>query len=162
MGRGTDGPRRAASRPFRVSSLYAFLKGPWSLQREVHEAGEGRHAVFLGEAVFAAAPESDNLGYTETGELETATGVFAATRELQYTFMGPDLAEVRFNDGGFFHVMDLSNGISRVEHTCGDDFYQGLFRVLDDENWLSVWRVSGPRKNQVITTRYKRCQPSVA
>lgn len=154
--KGIETGRSFAAAPFLIDTLKTYLEGRWRLERVIHHAGENRRDTYQGEAGFAAGDQPDVLAYAETGELETPQGVFTATRSYTYNFIGSALAEVRFPDGTFFHVLDFSSGISRVEHTCEPDQYQGLFRPIDQDTWLSVWRISGPRKSQVISTHYHR------
>ncbi len=60
------------------------------------------------------------------------------------------------DDGGPFHELDLSGGRCAVEHRCRDDLYRGAFEVKGQDLWTVVWRVSGPRKDQVLCGRYDR------
>ncbi|MDH5188285.1 MAG: DUF6314 family protein [Rhodospirillaceae bacterium] len=156
--KGTQTGRSFAVAPFRIDTLQSYLAGDWNLKRVIHQVGEGRKATFNASASFVPDEKSptDTFIYSEEGLLETGDEKFDATRTYIYTFIGSALAEVRFADGTFFHVLDLSAGLLRVEHHCADDFYQGLFRAIDFNTWLSVWRIDGPRKKQVISTHYLR------
>lgn len=153
--RGIEQGRSFAGAPFHVEALRPYLEGSWKIIREVHQVGEGNKASFEGIARFSPI-DGDTMNYNEQGNLETPEGVFAASRDYTYRFIGGGLAEVRFSDGKFFHVLDLGKGLVQVEHVCGDDTYRGLFRAVDEDTWLSVWRVEGPRKSHVISTRYYR------
>ncbi|MDH5488373.1 MAG: DUF6314 family protein [Rhodospirillaceae bacterium] len=156
--KGIETGRSFAVAPFRIDTLQSYLAGYWLIKRDIHQVGEGQKVTLNGSASFVVDEKSpaDTLIYNEEGLLETPEGKFDATRSYIYKFIGSALAEVRFSDGEFFHVLDLSAGPLRVEHHCGDDFYQGLFRAVDTNTWLSVWRIEGPRKKQVISTHYMR------
>ena len=158
--RGIDtGRSTARAAPIRVHDLMEYLRGPWLFERKVFDTTRKEEATANGQARFVDELMNGKPGlrYREDGELDLDGITVQTEREYIYGFLADGgVAEVRFADGRFFHVLDLSKGMVRVEHQCGDDNYQGLFRVLTDQAWLSVWRVTGPRKSQVITTHYIR------
>lgn len=156
--RGIEAGRSSAAAPFRVEDLMSFLRGTWTFERKVFDGLTGAEATAGGKVRFTdeTVNGAPGLRYREDGELVLGGDTFETEREYLYGFPAHGVAEVRFADGGFFHVLDLSRGIVRVEHRCGDDVYQGLFRALGEQAWLSVWRVAGPRKSHVITTHFIR------
>lgn len=156
--RGVETGRSSGSAPFRVDDLLQYLRGGWLFERTVFDTLRNDKATAEGAARFADELMNNEPGlrYRETGELKLGGITLETEREYIYGFPAHGVAEVRFADGRFFHMLDLSKGMVRVEHQCGDDTYQGLFRVLTDKAWLSVWKVTGPRKDQVITTHYLR------
>jgi len=156
--RGIHSGRSSAAAPFHVEDLFDYLEGTWQFDRKVHDALLDQEGDCIGVAQFYA--DGGNLNYREEGELKMGAIETSTEREYIYMFPAPSMAEVRFPDGRLFHLLDLTKGIVRVEHKCGDDLYQGLYRVLGPEGWLAVWRITGPRKSQVITTRYIRVLPT--
>lgn len=156
--RGVETGRSSQTAPFHVHDLLEYLRGPWMFERKVFDMHTGKEVTARGVANFLDELMNGKPGlrYREDGELDLGGMVLQTEREYIYGFPADSLAEVRFADGRFFHVLDLSKGIVRVDHACGDDRYQGLFRALTEIAWLSVWRVDGPRKSQVITTHYIR------
>jgi len=152
--RGIDTGRSSATAPFHVEDLSNYLLGAWRFERKVHDSLLGQEGDCIGDAHFT--PDGETLTYREEGELKMGDIETSTEREYLFGFPAPSMAEVRFPDGRFFHLLDLTKGIVRVEHQCGDDVYHGLFRVISPRAWLSVWRVQGPRKSQVITTHYLR------
>lgn len=157
--RGTDTGRSSATAPLNVQNLLGYLRGPWLFERKVFDSARDQEVTASGTANFIDELMNGQPGlrYREDGELDIDGVKVQTEREYIYGFLADGgVAEVRFADGRFFHVLDLSKGMVRVEHQCGDDHYQGLFRVLTDDAWLSVWRVDGPRKSQVITTHFIR------
>lgn len=156
--RGVETGRSSGTAPFHVHDLIEYLRGAWVFERKVFDGATEQEVTATGQARFVdelmnGAP---GLRYREDGELDLNGVTLQTEREYIYGFPAHGVAEVRFADGRFFHMLDLSKGIVRVEHQCGDDTYHGLFRVLTDKAWLSVWRVDGPRKSQVITTHFLR------
>jgi len=157
--RGIESGRSSGSAPVHVVNLLEYLHGAWLFERKVFDSLREETATARGQARFVDELMNNEPGlrYREEGELNLGSITLQTEREYIYGFLADGgVAEVRFADGRFFHVLDLSKGMVRVEHVCGDDTYQGLFRVLTDQAWLSVWRVTGPRKSQVITTHYIR------
>lgn len=156
--RGLDTGRSSATAPFNVEDLFGFLHGTWRIERKVHDSKLDQEGECVGEASFTTSDigPGDALAYREDGDLTMGAIETTIQPEYMYSFAAPSMAEVRFADGHLFHLLDLTKGIVRVEHQSGDDVYHGLIRVLSDQSWLSVWRVVGPSKSQVITTRYLR------
>jgi len=56
-------------------------------------------------------------------------------------------------DGRPFHPLVLGE---TVEHLCGDDRYDGEYRLRDDDTLEVRWRVTGPQKDLEIETTYRR------
>lgn len=157
--RGVETGRSSGLAPVHIHDLLNYLRGSWLFERKVFDALRDETATATGNARFADELMNGRPGlrYREDGELELGDITVQTEREYIYGFLADGgVAEVRFADGRFFHVLDLSKGMVRVEHQCGEDNYQGLFRALTDQAWLSVWRVTGPRKSQVITTHFIR------
>lgn len=156
--RGIETGRSSQTAPFHVHDLLAYLRGTWAFERKVFDALTNSEATAQGVARFSdeLMNAKPGLRYREDGELKLGDITLETEREYIYGFPDEAVAEVRFPDGRLFHLLELTNGIVRVEHKCGDDDYQGLFRALTEIAWLSVWRVTGPRKSQVITTHYIR------
>jgi hypothetical protein len=63
---------------------------------------------------------------------------------------------VAFADGRPFHALDLTDGACAVEHVCGEDRYEGEYRLSDAGTLAVRWRVTGPAKDLEITTTYRR------
>lgn len=137
-----------------VADLRAFLEGAWLLGRAIDDRRRGRRGRFAGRAAFA--PEGADLVYREQGRLRLPGFETVATRVYRYTFPAPQLAEVRFQDGRLFHNLDLSDGVWAAEHRCGDDLYRGTFRVAGHGCWTAAWRITGPAKDQILESVYRR------
>jgi uncharacterized protein DUF6314 len=89
--------------------------------------------------------------WTETGRLRFGAYDGEARRVLRVVH-----GAVEFADGRPFHPLDLSGGGCAVEHLCGEDRYAGEYVVLGDGELRVVWRVTGPRKRQLIESLYRR------
>jgi len=138
----------------RVDDLKSFLAGRWHISRRISDHRTSVAGRFSGEAAFTTV--GDGLRYDESGSVRLGTCRQQATRAYMYVFDSPRRADVWFDDGGYFHSLELVEGRWRVRHVCADDIYDGAFRVLGDDAWTAVWRVTGPRKGYVLRTRYCR------
>jgi len=140
-----------------VGDLAGFLLGGWRLDREILDAsGGGLDGHFSGVARFAFDEHAPGLlRYVEHGTLWLGSNRGPAFRHLSYHVDGAR-ARVTFDDGRYFHDLDLRPGVWEVEHPCGQDRYYGRFEVDDDHRWRHRWTVHGPHKHQVIRTVLSR------
>jgi len=120
----------------------------------VINAGTGS---FTGRARFAADPGSPGaLVWSETGRLKLGGHDGPAHRTLRIEPVSDGAWEVRFADGRPFHPLDLSGGSDDVIHLCGADTYHGTYAVESEDRFTVTWRVTGPRKDDVIESVYER------
>ena len=152
--------RAARHRPAHpVPDLMRFLAGEWRVSRVGVDRGAGRTMRFVGTAWFRRASPGLHVGgldMEERGTMACRGQVWDAARSYGYRPRGASGAAVLFGDGLLFHNVDLATGAACVRHLCGPDLYAGRYRVLGPGAWLLGWRVTGPRKDQVIAARYVR------
>ncbi len=115
----------------------------------------GQGGSMAGTALFAPSGR-DRLLYSESGILRFGAYEGTAEQSYFYDFDAPSHASISRHDGQFFHELDLSRGRAAVSHVCGDDQYRGVYGAADADEWWVEWQVAGPRKDQRITTRYRR------
>lgn len=144
---------------FEVNNLKDFLQGMWSLERRVSDRRSGHEGRLSGEAAFTA--DGEGLLYREEGRLsigDRANPVYEgpALQAYRYAFAGAARAAVAFSDGRPFHDLDLRTGRWRCCHLCAPDRYDGDFTALDANAWRVVWTVTGPRKDLVLDSTYRR------
>ena len=148
---------RAALYP--VADLRAYLVGAWEIRRTLDDRRRAAQGHFEGRATFIPGDEN-TLTYREEGCLELGGFETLAHQSYLYAFpllhWAPHRAEVRFADGRPFHALDLSDGRWAAEHLCGRDLYRGRFRAEGAERWSVTWTVAGPRKDQVLESRFTR------
>ena len=138
-----------------LPDLASYFVGPWCIVRRIADQHSGATGRFKGSATFTPIP--DGLRYDERGTL--VHGSFRGEAKQTFWFVINHLsavADVRFDDGRPFHTLDLSSGITNVEHDCGSDRYRGRYRLGGRSSWTLVWEVEGPRKQMLIATRYVR------
>jgi hypothetical protein len=133
--------------------LAAWLPGEWTVTRVInHGAGH-----FNGRARFTpdlACPAT--LIWHEHGRLRLGAHEGPAERTLRIESAAAGAWEVRFADGRPFHPLDLATGSDDVTHLCGEDTYHGRYAVEGPDRFTVTWRASGPRKDDLIETRYDR------
>ena len=111
-----------------------------------------------GQADFI--PEPGVLLYREQGVLRFGGHDSAATQSYVFTPNGP-AATVTFADGQPFHALDLATGVADVLHGCPPDDYRGRYCVVSPARWQLAWRITGPRKDLCIVTRYTRVSGAI-
>ncbi len=137
-----------------VGDVARFLLGRWSIDREIvdgHDVG-----VFRGMAQFSV--DRGIIHWIETGELQWAGQTHQAGRRLLLA-VRPDAlstADVAFDDGRFFHCVDLSSGADTFIHGCAPDTYVGSWTVESRDRFRLSWDVDGPAKAITIMSSYRR------
>ena len=137
-----------------INDLKKFLEGAWHLERRIDDRRAGQHGSLAGTAIFS--PEGDGLLYREEGRLTIGGHDGPAEQDYRYTFPEAGRAEVSFRDGRPFHALDLTAGCWTATHLCDPDRYDGEFTVLGADEWRVIWRVTGPRKDLILDSTYRR------
>jgi hypothetical protein len=138
-----------------VADLRAYFLGVWRLERILVDGRIGQGGSMEGTALFSPSGAA-RLLYSESGILRFGEHEGPAEQSYLYDFPEPGRAEIARHDGRPFHALDLTRGRAAVTHACGDDLYRGVYGASDPGEWWVEWQVSGPRKDQRITTRYRR------
>jgi hypothetical protein len=134
----------------------AFLRGAWSIERELADHRCGARGSFTGHAEFLATADPAVLRYTERGELRFGGHRGPASRALLYRELPDGAADVRFADGREFYRLDLCSGAWTARHDCGQDRYV-VSHLVRAPGWLEErWEVTGPRKAYDSVTTLRR------
>ena len=125
------------------------------------------HIACLGRAEFSAIDDGW-LAYAESGVALLGSDTFEARRSLLYQHgcAGPvrcyfddspeaRTVEARIEAARFFHDISLE-GSEPFLHPCGPDVYSGRLIFESVDAFRFDWRVTGPRKQGVITNRFRR------
>jgi hypothetical protein len=75
-----------------------------------------------------------------------------ARQTYRFVIESADRFGVFFADGRFFHQAEIDAGRACVVHHCAPDTYQGRYRFLGPDRWSLSWRITGPRKDLVISS----------
>ena len=150
----TEGRPQATGGLFLVRDIKAYLAGSWSLERTVFDELRGEQGTLSGSAQFSE--EGADLLYREDGILLFGGLQSETFRIYRYCFPEMQRAEILFEDGSFFHDLNLKTGVWDAEHACGDDAYCGHFKTISAVSWSSRWSIEGPRKQMTIASVYRR------
>ncbi|MFI0150150.1 DUF6314 family protein [Streptomyces lydicus] len=146
--------------PYPVADVAGYLAGRWSVERTVRDLRTGTHGSFRGTAGFrpdaAAEAGDETLLHVEEGRLTWDGTAYPASRTLRLRPRPDGTAEVDFADGRPFHDLDLSTGRWSAVHPCAADRYEGTFTAVTADEWHLEWRVTGPAKDQLLRTVYRR------
>lgn len=147
--------------PYPVADVAAYLAGRWSVERAVTDLRGGIEGRFRGTAEFRAetAAESsagEGLLHVEEGRLTWGGTAYPASRTLRLRPRPDGTAEIDFADGRPFHDLDLRTGRWTARHPCSEDRYTGTFAAVTADEWHLEWRVTGPAKDQLLRSVYRR------
>ncbi|GAB5445693.1 DUF6314 family protein [Gymnodinialimonas sp.] len=130
----------------------ADLEGRWRVTREVDDRRAGLTGRFEGEAVWA--PDAEGLIQTEEGVLSYGTAPpMQATRRYLWREEGGAL-RVFFEDGRAFHTVPKAGQVAL--HDCPPDIYRVRYTFDSAEVFTTIWHVTGPRKDAVLTTHFTK------
>ncbi|QPM89957.1 hypothetical protein PSAL_011880 [Pseudooceanicola algae] len=133
------------------------FEGDWRIERRVANA-LGEDARLEGLARFCPLDTPSGGGaleVTETGTMQLAGQSFAAERRYLWRTVGARIA-VDFDDGRFFHDFAPGEISPEARHDCAPDLYLVTYDFSRWPDWTAHWRVTGPRKDYGMQTRYTR------
>jgi hypothetical protein len=130
------------------TDLITWLAGTWTVERDINDG----HGSFHGEATFTPDPDGTALTWHEEGTMTLGELTLPATRTLTLDAAG----HISFSNGLPFHDLALTDGACDAFHPCGPDAYTGRYERVDDDTLLVTWHVKGPRKDDVLVSRYAR------
>jgi hypothetical protein len=130
------------------------FQGNWLVSRRIDDRHSGRPGRFEGTA--SLIPAGEGLRYREEGTLTLGYGpAFPATRDYRWLPDGEGI-EVRFADGRPFHRFRAEGAASGTDHPCGADLYRVTYDFSAWPDWRAEWTVTGPAKDYVMTSLYRR------
>jgi len=129
----------------------ADLAGAWRLTRRITDHRAGLSGHLSGSSHWT--PDSIGLRQEEAGVLIFGTAPpMQASRAYLWRAEGAGLA-VFFADGRPFHR--LGPGQLADRHHCAPDLYDVAYDFSHWPEWTQSWRVSGPRKDMTIESRFQ-------
>jgi len=150
-----------------MNSLKAFnlMKGSWNMYRTI-TSPKFQPMTGAGKAVFEQFQENKNaLLYKEELILQLSSESINAKREYIFRLIEDDVS-VYFNENPerFFYTLKFApkTPSERVfdqaggEHLCGNDNYKASYNFFDNDNFELIYKVVGPQKDYIMTTKYSR------
>jgi len=126
------------------------LEGRWHLSRQIEDHSAGLSGRFEGLCDWVA--DGKGLRQTETGVLHYGTAPpMQASRTYLWRQDGDGLL-IEFEDGRPFHRIG-PDGLSD-SHWCPPDMYDVTYDLTGWPHWVQTWRVSGPRKDSTLVSRF--------
>jgi hypothetical protein len=131
----------------------ADFQGDWVFTRLVADPNGTPTARVEGIVSFRRG--EGGLVAEERGRMRLEDGPELAAERRTIWRQDGRLIRVFFGDGRPFHHFDPA-GATEAEHVCTPDLYRVAYDFGRFPNWRSVWRVTGPRKDYVMTTDHRR------
>ena len=132
---------------------HSDIIGEWKITRSIEDKLNQKKFELEGLATFT---NNESLyHYNETGIMKSE--LFQSKVHQDYLWVITlEGWKINFADGSHFHDLVLANKEQHVYHKCLKDIYRGEF-LLNLPNEIKVlWNVSGPRKDYVSHTYYKK------
>lgn len=134
----------------------AAFSGVWDVDRDIEDVRAGRRGRFTGRATFT--PVAEGLRYREDGVLALdGAPEMPATRSYLWRDGGGGAIEVLFEDGRHFHRFLPDETDPGDIHACDPDTYRVRYDFRHWPRWQASWRVTGPRKDYGMLSRFRRC-----
>ena len=130
------------------------FQGDWKLRRRIQDHLTGARSKLEGRSTFT--PENGGLKCLETGMLALqGQKPMQANRTYFWREMGGEI-EVQFEGGDPFHQFQPLVASVTASHFCAPDQYDVTYDFSGWPNWSAEWRVTGPRKDYVMTSHFTR------
>lgn len=127
------------------------LEGRWRVLRDIDDRLAGLTGQFEGEALWSL--DTDGLVQTETGVMTYGTAPpMQATRRYLWREDAGGL-HVFFDDGRPFHTVPPPG--KEALHDCPPDTYRVRYSFAAD-TFTTIWHVTGPRKDAVLSSVFTR------
>jgi len=132
---------------------HSDIIGEWEITRNIEDKLNQKKFELEGLGNFT---DNDELyHYSEVGLLKSDS--FHSKAHQDYIWIiKPKGWKINFSDGSYFHDLELVNSEQRVYHECGNDVYRGEFLLSLPNDFKVTWNVSGPRKDYISHTYYKK------
>ena len=137
--------------------LHRF-EGRWRLTRRIEDARAGETVTGTGTAEAVRA-EHGLVWREEVTLVWPGRAPLTGTRGGRWEAEGAGFRAF-FEDGRFFHAVESVTGRPEARHDCPPDLYRVAYDFTRWPDWEVVWRVTGPRKDYVMTTRLSPERPA--
>ncbi|WP_170472788.1 DUF6314 family protein [Ruegeria arenilitoris] len=127
--------------------------GEWILFRTIRDAKAGQ--VVEADGTARLRPDGNGLIYDEEVILRIpGQKEMKGTRRYLWRAIGDNI-EIQFDDGRYFHSLNLGLPNASDHHDCPPDSYDAAYDFSAWPVWSVRWIVSGPRKSYEMDTKYR-------
>jgi hypothetical protein len=147
-------------------NLRAYLLGTWVVDRTLLDRSTRTQGSFTGVVRFTATDDDGGLRFREEGTVSWASvpggpagRPFTAPASREYLLRptgAPDTLDMFFPDGRPFHRMGFGPQSSRDQHWCDPDSYRVNYTRTGPDEFRYEWDVTGPAKDQLLTSVLRR------
>ena len=134
------------------------LIGKWKIQREI-SAPDGTSKGRMWGSGFFDIYEGNQLLYQEQMCHETQhEELLFATKFYRYHFE-PEQVSIYFyqeEDGRLFMTFPIIDGELKGYAECKSDSYSLQWNWINPDSFLTCYSISGPKKNSIIESEFKR------
>lgn len=141
--------------------LRAYLLGSWTVERTLLDRSTGTRGAFTGVARFTTMDDG-GLRFREAGTVAWASvpggpagTPFSGPASREYLLRptgSPDTMDMFFPDGRPFHRMGFGPESCHDRHWCDPDSYRVSYTATSPDGFSYQWDVTGPAKDQLITS----------
>lgn len=146
-----------------MKDLFAYFNGKWQLERRIEALDDARLvATATGQAEFSPQDNSTLL-YRETGSMEMAEKktldffrhyIYRITDQMVRVYYGDGPQKEQLYQS---YALENENHLcAEKQHLCGADIYDGHYLLHNDDMFTMTQTVTGPRKNEKITSIFTR------
>jgi hypothetical protein len=152
--------------------LRAYLLGTWVVDRTLLDRSTRTQGSFTGVVRFTATDDDGGLRFREEGTVSWASvpggpagRPFTAPASREYLLRptgAPDTLDMFFPDGRPFHRMGFGPRNNQDQHWCDPDVYRVSYTRTGPDEFRYQWDVTGPAKDQLLTSVLRRAADAAA
>jgi hypothetical protein len=145
--------------------LRSYLLGSWTVARTLLDRAPGSRGTFTGVVRFTETDDG-GLRFREEGTVSWASvpggpagTPFSGPASREYLLRptaAPDTMDMFFPDGRPFHRMGFGPRSSQDQHWCDPDTYRVRYTRTGPDEFRYEWDVTGPAKDQLLTSVLRR------
>lgn len=137
----------------RLPAALSDFEGDWTLRRRIRDRQAGQLIAAEGHARLQR--DAAGLVYDEEVTLHIP-GQHPMTGTRRYLWRDePGRVAVHFDDGRYFHALNLGVAQATDHHDCPPDSYDAAYDFSGWPCWSVRWSVAGPRKSYEMDTDYR-------
>ena len=122
----------------------------WNINRVINDNRQSKKFIYTGQC------EISDGRYFENGEIISDDGKKSLSSKSYIWKPTGHGIDSYFDDGLFFHRIDLTCLMPTANHLCGEDHYEVGYDFKGWPQWGAKWCVQGPRKDYEMYSNYSK------